>query len=238
LLLSEAGHVGSPDASGVEPGHAGVARTPQIIRVRLCLIAALALLCFSELGACAEYSDTPAPVHPDLIIVRRFATPRRIVTLDPSLGFSLHRGQSGVPPARRAASVARATAFIVADTITQQLRDMGYDAVQSDEAPEPNGRALIISGVFRTINEGHRRRFAAKDASVAASVEVVYQIHGAKPQRLKIFQMDSRQISHQSWMHREPGVSSVAMRLGVEIAHAVAEPAHRANWSVRRHQGG
>jgi hypothetical protein len=93
----------------------------------LFLIAALALLCFSELGACAEHSDTPAPVHPDLIIVRRFATPRRIVTLDPSLGFSLHRGQSGVPPARRAASVARATAFIVADTITQQLRDMGYD---------------------------------------------------------------------------------------------------------------
>ena len=57
-------------------------------------------------------------------------------------------------------------------------------------------------------------------------------------QRLKIFPMDSRQISHQSGMHREQGLSSAAMRLGGGIAHAVAELAHRANWSVRRHEGG
>jgi hypothetical protein len=239
LLVSNQAIIGPPDASGVEPGHAGVASNSGIFAVRLFLIAALGLLFFSGLGTCAEYSDTPAPVHPDLIIVRRFATPRRIVTLDPSLGFSLHRGRSGVPPPRRAASVARATAFIVADAITQQLRDMGYDAVQSDEAgPVPDGRALIISGVFRTINEGHRRRFAAKDASVAASVEVASQTQGAKPQRLKIFPMDSRQISHQSGMHREQGLSSAAMRLGGGIAHAIAELGHRANWSVRRHEGG
>ena len=60
---------------------------------------------------------------PNLIIVRRFATARRIVALDPSLGFSLQRGHAGVPPAERAASIARATTFILADTITQQLHD-------------------------------------------------------------------------------------------------------------------
>src|SRR5439155_17547068 len=141
--------------------------------MRSFLIAGLALLVFSGLGLCAESLDTSAPSHPDLIIVRRFAAPRRIVVLDPSLGFSLHRGRQGVPPADRAASIARATAFIVADTITQQLRDLGYDAVLSDEAgPETGGRALIISGVFRGINEGHRRHFAAKDASVVVSVEI------------------------------------------------------------------
>ena len=85
-----------PMQAALSPATPGSRELPGLFAVRLFLIAALALLCFSELGACAEYSDTPAPVHPDLIIVRRFATPRRIVTLDPSLGFSLHRGQSGV----------------------------------------------------------------------------------------------------------------------------------------------
>ena len=158
--------------------------------MRSILIVGLALLFFSGLGLSAEYPDTSAPSHPDLIIVRRFAAPRRIVVLDPSLGFSLDRGRQGVPPADRAASVARATAFIVADTITQQLRDLGYDAVLSDEAgPETGGRALIISGVFRSINEGHRRHLAAKDASVVVSVDVDTQCHDEKPQRLKSFRL-------------------------------------------------
>ena len=74
--------------------------------------------------------DVLLDANPDLIIVRRFATPRWIVVLDPSLGFSLDRRQPGVLRARRAASLARATAFILADTITEQLRDGGYDAVQ------------------------------------------------------------------------------------------------------------
>ena len=196
--------------------------------MRSFLIAGLALLFFSGLGLCAESPDTSAPSHPDLIIVRRFAAPRRIVVLDPSLGFSLHRGRQGVPPADRAASIARATAFIVADTTTQQLRDLGYDAVLSDEAgPETGGRALIISGVFRSINEGHRRHFAAKDASVVVSVEIDTQTHGEKPQRLKFFRLDSGQIPHESGRHREPGVNSAAMLVATMIAHAVAELAHR-----------
>jgi hypothetical protein len=126
-------------------------------------------------------------------------------------------------------------ASILADTITQQLRDLGYDAMQSDEAdPEPDGRARIVSGVFRSINEGHRRRFAAMDASIVVSVEINTQTFGDKPQRVKILQLDSRRIQHQRRGHWEPGVNSAAKQLGVMIADAVAEPADRNSWS-RRH---
>ena len=198
--------------------------------MRSLLIAILGLLFFSGIGTCAD-SDAREPAHPDLIIVRRFAAPARAVALDPSLGFSLHRSQPSVSAARRAASVARATAFILADTITQQLRGLGYDAVQSDEAgPEPDGRALIVSGALRSINEGHRRHLAARDASVAASVEIEHQTHGATPQRLINFQLDSRETLRQSWTHHESGVNSATMRLGVRVAHAVAELAQRDNW--------
>ena len=96
----------------------------------------------------------------------------------------------------------------------------------SDEAgPETGRRTLIISGVFRGIDEGRRRHFAAKDASVVVSVEIDTQTHGEKPQRLKSFRLDSRRIPHET--HREPGVNSAAMLLATMIAHAVAELAHR-----------
>ena len=194
---------------------------------------------FSGLAVCADYPEASAPAQPDHIIVRRFAAPRRVVTLDPSLSFSLHRGQRGVPPARRADSVARATAFILADTITQQLRELGFEAIQSDEAgPGPGGRALIIHGVFRRINEGHRRRFAAQDASVAVAVEIKLQSYDANPRRLTAIQLDSLQIPDQSGAHRETGVSSSATRLGVAIANIVSDFAHGENWRARRSGGG
>jgi hypothetical protein len=202
--------------------------------MRSLLITLLALLSSTGLAA-AEDQRVAAPAHPDLIIVRQFATRGPIVARDPSLGFSLYRGAPGVPPARRAASVARATAFTLAETIAQQLRELGYDAVQSNETgPEPGGRALIVSGAFRSINEGHRRRFAAKDASVAAAAEIEYQIEGAQPLRLMAIQLGSRQIQHEALLnaaaHRELGVNSAAIGLGVMIARAVAELAHRTNW--------
>jgi hypothetical protein len=202
---------------------------------RSLLIATLALLFPAGFAACAEHRDVGAPAHPDLIIVRQFTTRGRIVVLDPSLGFSLSRGKPGVPSARRAASVARAAAFTLADAITQQLRELGYDVVQSDKVgPEPGGRALIVLGAFRSINEGHRRRFAATDASVAAAAAIDYQANGVRPQRLMAFQLDSRQTPHQDLLnaraHREPGVNSAAMRLGIMTARAVAGLAHRNNW--------
>src|SRR5436305_14129893 len=95
--------------------------------MRLFLIA-VPVLFLLTLPAYAEEPGTSTPGHPDLIIVRRFAAPIRIVALDASLGFSLDRRQPGVPATVRAASLARATAFVVADTITEQLRTLGYDA--------------------------------------------------------------------------------------------------------------
>jgi hypothetical protein len=60
----------------------------------------LVFLFFCGLGTSAHASDAPAPERPDQIIVRRFATPSHVVTLDPSLGFSLE-----AIGARRAISV-------------------------------------------------------------------------------------------------------------------------------------
>jgi hypothetical protein len=196
------------------------------------LIAALALSSFfAGFPACAQPADAPAPAHLDLIIVRRFAAPGRIVALDPSLGFSLRRGQPGVPSTRRAASVARATSFTMAETITGQLRQLGYDAVQSDEAgPEPGGRALIVHGAFRSINEGHRRRFAGKDAGVAVWVEIDYQLYGGKPRRLSLLQLDSRQIPFPNRTSGDAGVTSAALRTAFTISRAVGELANRSNW--------
>ena len=198
--------------------------------MRLCLIAVLVSLLFYDLPAYGDELDASAPAHPDLIIVRRFAVSTRVVSLDPSLGFSLDRRQPGVPPHRRAASLARATSFVLADTITAHLRELGYDAVQSDEAgPEPNGRALIVSGVFRSINEGHRRRLAAKDASVGASFEISAQSEGARPRRQLVSRLDSRRLPEKSATHREP-VKSAARQLGLIIANSVADLARRTNW--------
>jgi len=202
--------------------------------MRLCLIAVPVLLLLG-FPAYADEPEAPAPTHSEPIIVRRFAASIRIVALDPSLGFSLDRRRPGVPADRRAASLARATAFVLAETVTEQLRGLGYNAVQSDDAgPEPDGRALIVSGAFRSINEGHRRRLAGKDASVAISVVIDSQMHGEKPQRLKVFQLDSRRIPQQSGRHAEAGVNSAARELGFVIADAAAELADRNSWP-RRH---
>src|ERR1051325_6607143 len=191
--------------------------------MRWFLIAVPVLLFFS-LPVYADEPEASAPAHLNPIIVRRFVASTRIVALDPSLGFSLDRHQPGVPPALRAATLARATAFVLADTITEQLRALGYDAVQSDEAgPEPDGRVLIVSGTFRSINEGHRHRFASKDASVVASVEIASQRDGSSPQRLLASRLDSHRIPHNSWTNREPGVKSATRQLGRMIAEAVAE---------------
>src|SRR5260370_35088831 len=124
--------------------------------MRSVLTAASAALLVTLLAGCVP--ERASPAHPNPIIVREFAASPGIVTLDPSFGFSLYRGASGVPPSQRAAGVARAAAFSVADAIAQQLNSLGYDAIRSgDAAPEPGARALIVRGVFRPIDEGRPR---------------------------------------------------------------------------------
>src|SRR5437762_5944044 len=141
--------------------------------MRSVLNAAVAALLLAILAGCVPQAGGPG--HPNLIIVREFAFSPGVVTLDPSFGFSLYRGEAGVPPRQRAAGVARGVAFSVADTIVQQLAASGYDVARSDTAaPEPGGRALVISGTFRQINEGYRRRVGAENSHVAADVTVEY----------------------------------------------------------------
>ena len=43
--------------------------------------------------------------HPNPILIREFAFSPAIVTLDPSFGFSLYRGEQGVPRSQRAAGL-------------------------------------------------------------------------------------------------------------------------------------
>ena len=185
------------------------------------------------LAGCAEVETGPA--RPNLIVVREFAVSPGVVTLDPSFGFSLYRGSTGVPPRERAASVGRAAAFNLADTVVEQLRGLGYDAIRSDAASAlPGGRALVVTGAFRQINEGHRRHVGAEDASIAVDGEVDYQSAGAAPRRLTTFSLDSRQAP------REPIVSALArhgsdvngaaVRVGHAVARAVVELARRNSW--------
>jgi hypothetical protein len=186
------------------------------------------------LTGCAENAENAAPGHPNLIIVRDFAAPVGVVTLDPSFSFSLHRGAPGVPPTQRAASVGRAAAFTLADTVAEQLHALGYDAMRSDDAgPEPGGRALVVSGGFRSIDEGYRRRVGAEGSSVAVDAEVTYLTSGERPQRLMAFQLDSRQARGEGLasasVRREP-INAAAARVGAAIARSVAELARRSNW--------
>src|SRR6266446_919074 len=186
-----------------------------------------AVLLALALAGCAE-GETAGLARPNLIIVREFAASEGVVTLDPSFGFSLYRGATGVPPRQRAASVGRAAAFNLADTVVEQLRGLGYDAVRSDGAsPQPGGRALVVTGAFRQINEGHRRHVGAEDASITVSGEVDYQSPGTATRRLTSFSLDSRQLPREPIVsasaRRGSDVNSAAVRVGHAVARAVIE---------------
>jgi hypothetical protein len=197
-------------------------------------IAAAAALLLLGLSGCAEQAETAAPAHPNLIIVRDFAAPVGVVTLDPSFGFSLQRGGPSVPARERAAGVARAAAFTVADTVVEQLRAYGYDAVRSNEGgPEPGGRALVVSGAFRSIDEGYRRHAGAGASSIAVDTEVNFAAQNEAPRRLMAFPLDSRQVPREGTQgvspRREP-INAAAARVGAFIARNVAELARRDSW--------
>ena len=94
----------------------------RMIPMRSALTAAAAALFLVALAGCVPQSQTAAPAHPNLIIVREFTFSPEVVTLDPSFGFSLYRRapracrRVSAPPA-----VGRAAAFSLADAITTQL---------------------------------------------------------------------------------------------------------------------
>jgi hypothetical protein len=197
------------------------------------LLTAATLLIVALAGCVPERAGSP--VHPNPIIVREFAASPGVVTLDPSFGFSLYRGASGVPPSQRAAGVARAAAFNLADAITQQLILLGYDAIRSNTAvPEAGARALIVSGAFRHLDEGRRRHVGAENPSIAIDARIDYQAEGAAPQRVTELHLDSRQVPQGAIV----GVSArggvdvnlAATRVGGAIARYVSETARLNKW--------
>src|SRR5712691_2532860 len=192
-----------------------------------------ALFAVTLAGCVPEHGGST--VHPNPIIVREFVASTGVVTLDPSFGFSLDRGASGVPPRQRAGGVARAAAFNLADAITQQLVASGYDAIRSDTAvPEPGARALIVTGRFRHIDEGRRRSVGAENPSLAVDAEIAYQVEAAAPQRITDLHLDSRQVPQSAVVgvsaRRGVDVNLAATRVGGAIARYVGETARLNNW--------
>ena len=205
----------------------------QKVRMRSALTAAVAAFLL-VLSGCAQY-ESPSTQHPYPIIIREFAFSPEIVTLDPSFGFSLYRGERGVPQSQRAAGLGRAVAFNLADAMAEYLTGQGYDVLRSDTATAAQGgRALIISGTFLRIDEGRRRRVGGENSGVAVDAAIDYETYGAAPQRLASFQLDSRQVADGGMTgvsSRQRGdVKIAAARLGSAIARYVAGAARLNKW--------
>ena len=202
--------------------------------MRPALTAASAALFLIALAGCVP-ERAGSPVRANLIIVRELAASPAIVTLDQSFGFSLYRGTAGVPPKQRAAGVARAAAFSLADVITTQLTAAGYDAIRSDTAaPEPGARALIVSGAFRRIDEGRRRHVGAENPSIAVDVDIDFEASGAPPQRITELHFDSQRVPRDAGVgvsaRRGVDVNLAATRVGAAIARYVGDTARLNSW--------
>lgn len=197
------------------------------------------LLSLLLLGGCAQGLAT-ASKSSDFIVVSDFAVPQGVVHLDSSFGFSLYRGEAGVPQQQRAASIGRAVAFLVADTVTERLRARGYDATSTTN-PNPAGsgyRALLVTGTFRAIDEGQRRRVGNEHSAVIANVQVSAELPSGGVQPVQSFTVDSRTAPPAQGLSaasaRETGVNADAARVGAEIARTIAEIARRNNWVPAR----
>jgi len=197
------------------------------------VVAALTLL---VLAACVENAASGSSAASDFIVVGDFVAPQGVVRLDSSFGFSLYRGEAGTPTEQRASSIGRAVGFLVTDTIVDRLRTLGYDAVSTSN-PNPAGsgyRALIVSGTFRTIDEGQRRRVGNEHSAVIADIAIKAELPGGYVQPVQSFTVDSRNAprvqADNGATKRESGVDADATNVGAEIARVVGEVARRNNW--------
>ena len=209
-------------------------------RLSLFIARAATALALLTMASCAEGVSISGPAS-DFIVVSDFIVPQGAVRLDPSFGFSLYRGEAGVPAQQRATSIGRAVGFLVTDTITGQLRALGYDAVSTtDQAPKTSSRALVVTGTFREIDEGQRRRPEEVGSAVIADVQIKAEVPGlAGLQPVQSFTIDSRTAPRVSAptaaTRRETGVDADAARIGTQIAAVVADVARRNNWVPMKH---
>ena len=187
-------------------------------------------------AACVQAPSALNGRSSDFIVVSDFAVPEGAVRLDPTMGFSLYRGDPGVPKAQRAASVGRAVSFLVTDTVVDRLRARGYDTVSTTN-PNPSNsgyRALIVSGTLSTVDEGNRRHAGDEHSAVIGQVNISAELPGGGTQRVQSFAVDSRSAppatANNGATSRETGVDADATRVGAEIARVVAEIARRNNW--------
>jgi hypothetical protein len=187
-------------------------------------------------AACVQAPAGPSGPSSDFIVVSDFAVPENAVRLDPTMGFSLYRGEAGVPKQQRATSVGRAVSFLVTDTVVDQLRARGYDTVStSNPNPSDTGhRALIVSGTLTTVDEGNRRRAGDEHSAVIGRVNIRAELPGGGSQNVQSFAVDSRSAppatANNGATQRETGVDADATRIGAEIARVVADVARRNNW--------
>jgi hypothetical protein len=168
---------------------------------------------------------------PSLIVVRDFRVEAATrVVVDTSFGFSLNRGQPGVPLSQRAAGLARAAAFNIADALTERLRQQGYNAVHADaHTPDPQGKAVIVTGVLREINEGHRRRVGDEHAKIVADAEIDDWSPGIRP--VQALHLDSARLADDGVTgptgQGSAALGAAARRVGREIARYVGAAAGR-----------
>ena len=204
------------------------------IVMRFSLATKFSVLLLLLLSGCEQF-ESRGVARPNIVIVREFAAPLGVVTLDPSFGFSLNRSQPGVPPRQRGGAVARAASFALADSIVERLRALGFDAVRSQtEQPEAGARALIVTGAFRKIDEGYRRQVGAENSNVTAETQVQYIGPDTPPRVLLSQRLDSARVRGEGSVTavaaRAGGIDFEARKLGAEIARQIADLARRNGW--------
>jgi len=209
---------------------------PRAVGVALAGALAFALAGCELLGLGA----TGVPVRPAIIIVRGFEAPEGVVVLDPSFGFSLHRGAPGVPRTERAAAVARAASFAVDDAIVQSLRAAGLDAAIASEAA-PNPDAVTVRGVFTAIDQGRRRSVGRVGPGEGASRVVAdARLDGPGGRQWLAFHADSDRIEAQEGSSPTVQVKGTRLavadanrdgkRVGQAIGQAIIDFARRSGW--------
>jgi len=180
------------------------------------------------LSGCEEPGSTPRVATPpsNLVIVRDFTVGASTrVVVDTSFGFNLNRGQPGVPLAERGAGLARAAAFNIADALSEELHRLGYDAVRAHrDTPDPGGKALIVTGSLREVNEGHRRQVGDEHAKIIADAEIDEWGPGFRP--ALALHLDSSQLTGDN-ADESAALAGTARRVGRELARRVAEIARK-----------